>query len=514
MSAPLAVVQPVWLVAAALLPLLALELRRRRIVPTWGVVAALPFAALVAVYGLGVVELPPAEEVVGSVGATLGDWSYLVTGAFAFLETGAFVGLVAPGETVVHLAGVLAGQGTLDIVVLIGVVWASAAAGDLFSFWLGRRLGRQFILRHGPRFKITAERLERVEGMLERHGGKAVLFGRFVGVVRAIAPFVLGSSRVPLRRFAPYSVLGTGLWAALHSLIGYFLWQSLDTLVTVAERGAPALGGVIVLVVGIVVAVQTLRQPERRAQIRVRVEAARTSRVGRALRPLAGPARFLRGRLTPGGTGLGLELTTLLALLAVGAYAVVVLRLRTEGGAVTPTDGRARRVLEALPLEPLDPVARGLAVLVHPVVLAVALLLVVVALGRAHRARWIPAVVLGPLAAVALLYALRAGAVRQPLPGLADGTEPDGFPSRVAALGVIWIGLGVALARVSPRLIGGVGAVGVGIGLAATLAAIPLVLGTARLSGVVAGTASSVAALSAVGILALLVERVRQNPPP
>ena len=61
--------------------------------------------------------------------------------------------------------------------------------------------------------KITEERLEQVERYFDRHGGKTILIGRFIGLVRALAPFIAGSSGMPYRRFVPYSIVGTGLWA-------------------------------------------------------------------------------------------------------------------------------------------------------------------------------------------------------------------------------------------------------------------------------------------------------------
>jgi undecaprenyl-diphosphatase len=129
-------------------------------------------------------------------------------GTLAFLEAGAFLGLLVPGETATILGGVVAGQGEIDIVVLIALVWTAAFAGDLTGYWLGRRLGRAFLIRHGPRFGFTAVRLEQVEQFFDRHGGKAVFLGRFVGIVRSLAPFLAGSSRMPLGRFVAYDILG------------------------------------------------------------------------------------------------------------------------------------------------------------------------------------------------------------------------------------------------------------------------------------------------------------------
>ena len=108
---------------------------------------------------------------------------------------------------------------------LIGLVWACAVAGDLTSYMLGRRLGRGFLVRHGPRLKITEERLRYVEDFFDRRGGVTILIGRFIGLVRAIAPFLAGASRMELRKFLPYDVLGAGLWATLFCLLGYFFWQ-------------------------------------------------------------------------------------------------------------------------------------------------------------------------------------------------------------------------------------------------------------------------------------------------
>ena len=96
-----------------------------------------------AVYASGVLSaLPDPKELIGDIAETLGAWTYLLVGIMAFLETGAFVGLIAPGETVVIAGGVIAGQGEIDLLPLIGLVWVCAVLGDTASFFIGRRLGR------------------------------------------------------------------------------------------------------------------------------------------------------------------------------------------------------------------------------------------------------------------------------------------------------------------------------------------------------------------------------------
>ena len=194
--------------------------------------------AVIVVYQVGKRLLPDidAQKVLEDVSGSLGSWTYLIVGALAFLETGAFVGLVAPGETVVVLAGAVAGQGDTSVMLTIGIVWLSAFLGDTCSYVLGDRLGRDWVVKHGPRLRITPERFKQVEEYFSRHGGKTILIGRFIGLVRALAPFIAGSSGMPYRQLAPYSILGTGMWATLFTLLGYFASKNIDAVLSNSEQ--------------------------------------------------------------------------------------------------------------------------------------------------------------------------------------------------------------------------------------------------------------------------------------
>src|SRR4051812_44949334 len=131
------------LVGAVLLAA-AVLLRRKRLGGERFVVA-LVVAAGLAVYGSGVLQHVDIQKGIEDLAQALGKWTYALVGFMAFAETGAFIGLVAPGEFTVILGGVIAGQGTIDIFVLIGIVWACTLLGDTVSFFLGRRLGRSFL---------------------------------------------------------------------------------------------------------------------------------------------------------------------------------------------------------------------------------------------------------------------------------------------------------------------------------------------------------------------------------
>ena len=208
-------------------------------------VAALGFALTTA----GVIPVPDLDKALTDLSDTLGTWTYALVGALAFLETGAFVGLVAPGETAVVLGGVVAAQGDVSLPLMLLLVWLAAAAGDLASFVLGRRLGRRFLVSHGPRIGVTPPRLVRVEGFFDRHGAKAILVGRFVGIVRAVAPFLAGASGMRLRAFLPWSLLGTAAWAATFTLVGYIFHASFSAAADYVAHGA--FGLAVVAAVGL-----------------------------------------------------------------------------------------------------------------------------------------------------------------------------------------------------------------------------------------------------------------------
>ena len=159
------------------------------------------------------------EAVLGRL-AELGYWTYVVVGAFAFLEASAFVGLVAPGETAVVFGGFLAGQGYVSPV---GIA-ASAAVGGVIGDTVGYELGYHAGPRLLARWRLRRAAVDRARRVFQRHGGKAVFFGRFVGFLRAFAPFVAGLAARPYGRFLVYTasgaVRGAGGCTALGDLAG------------------------------------------------------------------------------------------------------------------------------------------------------------------------------------------------------------------------------------------------------------------------------------------------------
>jgi undecaprenyl-diphosphatase len=490
--------------------------RRRRLEPTL-VIGGLIVAVVAFVYSLGVVHLPNLETLLIDVGERLGKWTYLLVGALAFLETGAFIGLIAPGETALLLGGLVAGQGQIELLTLIAIVWAAAVAGDLTSFFLGRRLGRSFLVKHGPRVHITEDRLHTVEGFFDRHGGKAILIGRFVGLVRAVAPFLAGSSGMPLRRFVPYDVIGAGLWGSTFVVLGYIFWQSFSQLVDYAKKGALALGAVIVLVVGIVWLVRWIRQPENRAKLRAwleeQAERPALRPLARVLRPVVRrsrrPAKFVWDRVTPGDTGL--QLTTLLAVASVGGFVFVWDLVRVQQDAYLAGDKAFLRLADRLNVDVGVTIAKVLSVLGSlPVAIALVVLASAVLLWQRER-RYPIALAVALLITWALVH-ITKDAIDRPRPsGALVDAQGSAYPSGHAAYAITWVAVAVAVSRVLPNVASRFAFITVAIVLAVAIGASRMYLRVHYLSDVVGGWGLGSAMFALCGTVALLVPYLRNN---
>jgi undecaprenyl-diphosphatase len=471
-------------------------------------------AAAVAAYFLIKRWLPDIElqELLEDISNTLGTWTYLLVGAFAFLETGAFVGLVAPGETVVILGGAVAGQGATSLYLTIAIVWTCAWGGDSASFLLGRRLGREFVLRHGPRLRITRERFGQVESYFSRHGGKTILIGRFIGLVRALAPFIAGSSGMRYGQFVPYSILGTGMWSASFALIGYFASRSLDRAAEYAGQGTFLFATVVVTIVAVVLAVRFLRQHENRARVVAAMESNSLLRplvlLGRRVQP---QARFFWHRLTPGG--LGLELTALLAALSVGLYALIAYTvvIYPDTGP-TAGDLTAHDIARELGTGWLTDIARVVTELGS---LAVVLPLAVVAAVLLAAARRWPelGVLIASMAIIVVGVAELKDAVDRPRPpGGLDPAEGSSFPSGHAAYSVIYAWLAITLVvRVRTGITRGTAVIVAGIAVTALVGLTRVYLGVHYLSDVMSGWGLGVSAFAGCAVVALLAFHLRQN---
>ena len=132
------------------------------------------------------------EKLFSTIGL-LGHWGYLIIFIAAFLESSAFMGLLVPGESVVVLSGFLASQGYLEIGDLLWVVSFGAVLGDSVGYSLGKAIGRGYFKRHKRLLFLKEKHFQKVDIYFEQHGGKTIFFGRFIGFLRAMAPFAAGT---------------------------------------------------------------------------------------------------------------------------------------------------------------------------------------------------------------------------------------------------------------------------------------------------------------------------------
>ncbi|HET6171861.1 MAG TPA: DedA family protein [Gaiellales bacterium] len=223
-----------------------MALRRRTLGRATGAAGVLA-AALLTGYGLGLYMLPSIDDALTRLAPALGNWTYPLVAVLAYLEAAAFVGLLVPGELTVVLGGAVARDGAVSIQALFLLVWFAAVAGDTTGFILGRKLGRGFLLHHGPRFHITPEIVARVEDIFDRHGGKAIILGRFIGVARAVTPFLAGSSHLKLRRFLAFDIPGAGAWAACFLAVGYVVAASASGAASLSHKIGLAIGAAAVI---------------------------------------------------------------------------------------------------------------------------------------------------------------------------------------------------------------------------------------------------------------------------
>ncbi|MDE3008773.1 MAG: DedA family protein [Acidobacteriota bacterium] len=189
--------------------------------------------------------------------------SGLVYGLVALLvfgEAALFIGFVLPGETSVLVAGVVASQGRVNIVILCALVVASAIIGDSVGFEVGKRYGERLLdLRV---FRRRRAALDRALAGLEKRGPTYVFIGRFTAFLRAVMPGLAGISKMHYRRFLLANAAGGLVWGVTFTLLGYFAGNALTKIEKYASWGATTL---LVLLFGLVITLHFRRRRKEAA---------------------------------------------------------------------------------------------------------------------------------------------------------------------------------------------------------------------------------------------------------
>jgi membrane-associated protein len=151
-----------------------------------------------------------------------GMWIYAILFLIIFSETGLVIFPFLPGDSLLFVAGALCGIGALDFYILLPLLMLAAFTGDNTNYWTGRLIGKRLIRFGSSRF-IKHEHLDKTHAFYKKHGGKTIVFARFLPIVRTFAPFVAGIARMHYRLFMTFSAVGSVVWIAFFVIGGYFL---------------------------------------------------------------------------------------------------------------------------------------------------------------------------------------------------------------------------------------------------------------------------------------------------
>jgi len=173
--------------------------------------------------------------------AEYGVWTYAILFLIIFAETGLVITPFLPGDSLLFAAGAIAALGSLNPILLAGLLLAAAILGDTVNYWIGKWVGPKAF--SGEVRFLKKEYLDRTHAFYERHGGKTIILARFVPIVRTFAPFVAGVGAMTYSRFFLYNVVGAAVWVGLFIPVGYFF----GNLPQVKENFSLVILGIIVL---------------------------------------------------------------------------------------------------------------------------------------------------------------------------------------------------------------------------------------------------------------------------
>jgi len=147
---------------------------------------------------------------------------YAMLAGVVFAETGLLVGLFLPGDSLLFTVGVVCGAGDLDIVKICALLVVVSILGDQSGYFLGYRTGPKIFSRPDSRF-FKQQYVRRTQAFYEKHGGKTLIYAKFVPIVRTFAPFMAGVGKMRYARFLSFNIFGGLGWVLSATLAGYYL---------------------------------------------------------------------------------------------------------------------------------------------------------------------------------------------------------------------------------------------------------------------------------------------------
>jgi membrane-associated protein len=169
--------------------------------------------------------LTTPERLIQLLSTAMSGWAgYAMLTGIVFAETGLLVGFVLPGDSLLFTIGVVAGAGELNLVVIMLLLICASMLGDWSGYLLGRRAGPAIFNRPDSRF-FKQEHLQRTKAFYEKHGGKTIIYAKFVPIIRTFAPFVAGVANMRYLRFLSFDIFGGVGWVFSMTILGYLLGE-------------------------------------------------------------------------------------------------------------------------------------------------------------------------------------------------------------------------------------------------------------------------------------------------
>ena len=160
-----------------------------------------------------------------------------------FVETGFFVGFFLPGDSLLVTAGIFAAAGAVPLKWLLWPVMGCSIVGDQLGYWIGRTAGVA-LYHKDDSFFFRKKHLQQAHEFYQKYGGRAVIFARFVPIIRTFCPPVAGAAEMPYTRYLLYDIFGGVLWVGTMILGGFFLGRSVPNI---GQRIHYVIAAVIVL---------------------------------------------------------------------------------------------------------------------------------------------------------------------------------------------------------------------------------------------------------------------------
>ena len=144
--------------------------------------------------------------------------------AIIFAETGLLAGFFLPGDSLLFSVGVASGAAGINIWLVAGMLMAAAILGDNLGYFLGYHAGPKVFRRPKSRF-FHPDQIQRSKAFYEKYGARAIMYARFIPIVRSCTPFIAGVARMPYPKFLTFSLLGGVIWIAAITTLGCQLGQ-------------------------------------------------------------------------------------------------------------------------------------------------------------------------------------------------------------------------------------------------------------------------------------------------